>query len=45
MFELIGQITVAGAVVAGGIFAYKKGWLTLAYDKIKAKWFPEAPKS
>jgi hypothetical protein len=21
-------------------FAYSKGWITWAYDKVKAKWFP-----
>lgn len=27
MFETIGQITVAAAVIGGGWFAFSKGWL------------------
>lgn len=27
MFETIGQITVAAAVIGGGRYAYSKGWL------------------
>lgn len=27
MFEIIGQITVAAAVIAVGCYAYKQGWL------------------
>lgn len=43
MFEIIGQITVGTAIVAGLYFAYKKGLVTAAYDWVRLQF--NKPKS
>lgn len=38
MFETIGQITVAAAVIGGGWYAYTKGWLDTPIAWVVSQW-------